>query len=226
MGKIKNRKYIIFISILCILLIAVNVLNITLAYFTDKQTSSQSSILTFGKIRINAYFAPNSGNPTEDFTFISSDVSTGSTLQRNIIIQNADDAEKCAVRIYFKFEIDAGNGFQDVTNQNYLRMGVVNSSNWTNESGSKYYYYNLALNTKTDSPTIDGSQINETISFTILETFGRDNLQTYFGVSNLENVKYKISLCCEAVQVANNGHVNEPNWAGEIPDAWPLKNNN
>lgn len=224
MGKVKNKKYIILISLLCVLLIAVNILNLTLAYFTDKKTSSSSSFLTFGKIKINAYFAPNSNNLTEDFTFDSSDVTTGSTLQRNIIIQNADNAEKCAVRIYYKFEINAGKGFQDVSNENFLKLSVVNANNWTSNSNSKYYYYNKALNTKTSSSSTDGSQIAETISFTITENFGRDNLETYFKVSDLKNVQYKISLCCEAVQVANDGHINAPDWSGQIPSNWPLNN--
>lgn len=224
MGKVKNKKYIILISLLCILLIAVNILNITLAYFTDKKSAENSSILTFGKINIDAYFAPNSGNLTENFTFESKDVMTGSTLDRNIIIQNAEDAEKCAVRITYVFELDAGSGFKDVTDKHYLTMSVKNSSNWTISSDSMYYYYNSALNTKTSTPTTDGSQIAETITFTITEQFGKENLENEFNVSNLQSVQYRIKLKCEAVQVANNGHINAPDWAGQIPNGWPLAN--
>lgn len=222
MGKTKNRKYMIIISLLCVLLIAVNILNITLAYFTDKKSAENSSILTFGKINIDAYFAPNSGNLTEDFTFESKDVMTGSTLNRNIIIQNAEDAEKCAVRITYVFELDAGSGYTDVTSENYLKMSVANKTNWTVSDDLMYYYYNSALNTKTNNPTTDGSQIAETITFTITDNFSRDNLETAFNVSNLKDVKYRIQLKCEAVQVANDGHINADDWAGQTPAEWPL----
>ena len=213
--KSKTKNYLIAITILCVALIVVNILNITLAFFTDRDsTDSKSSLLTFGTIKINAYFKEDSGNLSQDFTFSTSDVSTGSVIQRKIIVKNADNAESCSLRIYYKFEVDAGTGkgYQDVSSSNYLKLSVQNENNWTGYS--KYLYYNLAI--------ASGESIDETVKFEVQDNFGRYNLEKDLGISNLKNVNYRISLYFEAVQVVNDGYINAPFWEGQIPDNWKL----
>ena len=213
--KSKTKNYLIAITILCVALIVVNILNITLAFFTDRDsTDSKSSLLTFGTIKIDAYFKEDSGNLSQDFTFATSDVSTGSVIQRKIVVKNADDAERCALRIYYKFEVDAGtgDGYKDVSSSNYLKLSVQNESKWTGYS--KYLYYNSAI--------ASGENIEETVKFEVQDNFGRYNLEQDLGVSNLKNVNYRISLYFEAVQVANDGYINAPFWEGQTPDNWTL----
>ena len=209
MERKSYRKYTIIISILCILLIAVNIVNISLAYFTDKATTNNSSFATFGSINIDAYFIDSDSNVTDDFTFSSRNVQTGSQIVRKIGIKNMNNAEKCAVRMFYKFEISKdGTNYTDVSSQNYLQLTTANTSNW--KTKDKYFYYNSSLD--------KGESLEETITFTVTDKFGKDSVMQILGTSDLSTIKYQIKLCCDAVQVVNGGPANE--WSGKTPDGW------
>lgn len=209
MERKNYKKYTIIISILCLLLIAVNAVNISFAYFTDKKSSSSESFLKFGTIDINAYFIKDATNTTEDFTFSSSDVSTGSQIVRKIGIKNQNNAQKCAVRMYYEFKVSKDNGatYVDVSDKNYLQLAVANTSNW--KTNQKWFYYNSSLDT--------GESLEETLTFTVKENFSKDNLKKDLNVSELSTLKYTLKLCCEAVQVVNGGVAE---WSGQTPAGW------
>lgn len=198
----KNQKYAFYITILCILLIVVNVVSITLAFFTDK-VSSKSAILTLGKIDIDATFVSDDGQKYDDFTFESSNVITGETIERKINIKNVD-AESCAIRMQLIFEINQGSGFVDKTANNYLTLSLSPEDmvNWTENETNHYWYYNKSLDKNKD--------IEVTTIMTLQDNLGRDAFENY-----VQTIKYKITLKVEAMQVANDGYKTE--WEGQLP---------
>lgn len=203
----KNQNYAFFITILCVLLIIVNVVSISLAFFTDKATT-KSAIITLGKIDIDAKFVSEEGQEFDDFTFESANVITGETIQRKINIKNVD-AESCAIRMKIEFSIDQGNGFEDKTANNYLTLSVAteNSQDWTENEQNQYWYYNNALEKNKD--------FNVITIMTLQDNLGRDSFDNY-----VQTIKYKITLKVEAVQVDNDGYKTE--WSGQMPANWSI----
>lgn len=207
-----NKKYSIIITILCVLLVVVNIVSISFAFFTDKASSFSS--IQFGKIGVDAKFKPNSGNLTEDFTFESENVYTGDVIERNIVIQNIKDAEDCAIRLYIVFELKIDNGaYQDVSNSNYITLQVEDaekSDGWTKFGKYEYYNYTLKKNTTKDLK----------IKMVVEESFTQE-LQIIANAQS--SAQYRLALYVDAVQKANNGYLDAEGWKGNLPTGWALK---
>ena len=203
----RSKRSIIIVTILCLFIVVVNIVNLTFAYLTDSEVGDDTFV-TFGTIDIDAKF--KSGSTTSDkFTFDSSSVMAGEQINRTVTIQNLDVSDKCVVRMYLKFYLTINGSMQDVTDQEYLKLtiGTTGASNWTadNAQEPKYYYYNSALATNA-STDVD-------LVMTIQSNFGVDTL-----TGNLTTTKYKISLYVEALQFANSAY--ETVWEGEMPAGW------
>lgn len=216
-----SKKYAKYITILCSLLILVNILNLTLAFFTDKEIAT-APVLTFGNIDIDAKIVKQDSTTKDNFLFDSPNVMTGETIERIVSIENVDDAQSCVVRMRMCFELKYGNVKKDVTGNNYIEFLIQDEyTNWSSaqvtqdEKMITYWYYNNVLQ-KNSQPVVVG------IKFNVTDVFGRDAVEELFGVNDISSIQYNLTLYVEAIQYANGSY--KTLWKDQTPVGWnPLE---
>lgn len=183
----KNKVVIWSLSILIAVLLVVNGLLISLAYFTE--TRSGSSIITFGSVQVNAY-ALNGTTKENTIKLDSNQLIAGAVTTKNLQIEVAG-LNDCYVRLTGEFQIA-------VDNTNYVAYNdfvsfSIDSSNWKLCEG-KYYYTSPLSGT---SSANGGSTIYVPVKFTVSENFGNSSLANDIVY---KNKPYKIVITIESCQ--------------------------
>ena len=205
-SKVNYENLAILIS--AILLALSMIINVSLAYFTDKVSSSSSSAdIRFGIIAVDASGTGAKASTTFDLT--ASEVAMMDDVYKTIVLKNktgqTSETFYLRMKIYYtnngtvdnsKVKVNITSSSQ-ATSTNYSQSVLAyNLSNWT--AKGDYFYFNNKID-------ITNSQyIPLVISF--------DNT---FGSEYLNNGKICVDI--EIVQSANNGYTA---WA-DRPSSWP-----
>ena len=154
MKKIKNKKTIIFIT----LLLVIGLVGGTFAYYTSQNVFENL-------FQAESYHT----EATESFTSPSS-WTPGDTTPKTVSVTNKGNVD-VAVRVHMTEEWrDTNNNVLSLKDAQNNTVAIINFasdlSNWTTvtESGTTYYYYNLALGpNETTDPLIESVTFNQAV---------------------------------------------------------------
>lgn len=141
--------------VLIAVLIVLNVVVMSMAYFSDERTNSET-IITTGSVKLTANFISDAGTSfTSAINEDSSRIMDGYTKTKNVAI-TVSGTSACYIRFSVAFKvgtvdktslltytIDTTTGQKTINSKTY--GSLPNSSNWILANGTNVYYYKVSL---------------------------------------------------------------------------------
>lgn len=184
-----NKKLIVILSVLIAILLIANIAIVSLAFFTDKASSSAS--IEFGSIGIKANVQ---GQADNKITLDSNELMAGAETTKTIVV-TVTGKNECYIRMKgdFKVEIDG-----TYTSQKFVEFSI-DDANWvknTKNTNDEYLYYNQQLNGTASTGGASTLEIN--VKIKVSEEFGNKVTDVNFA-----NKPYLIMVRFDACQSAN-----------------------
>ena len=186
--KKSNNKLLIPLIITVAILLILNVVLISVAFFSDKATGE--SFITFGSVETNAYILQG-GNKLTNISLDTNNLIAGEVTQKDLHI-DVTGKNNCYVRITGTFKIATdGTNYVDASNLVSFSVDTTTAIGWKLCADGKYYYTSVLNGTQTGS----ASTLSLPIKFTVSNEFGNsDNDAVY------HNKPYKIIVLVESCQ--------------------------
>lgn len=184
-----NKKLIVILSVLIAILLIANIVIVSLAFFTDKKSSSAS--IEFGSIGIKANVQ---GQADNKITLDSNDLMAGAETQKTIVV-TVTGKNECYIRMKGEFKVQINGTY---TSQKFVEFSIEDS-NWvknTKNASDDYLYYNQQLNGT--ASTGGASTISIKLKIKVSEEFGNKVTDVNFA-----NKPYQIMVRFDACQSAN-----------------------
>ena len=185
-----NKKLIVILSVLIAILLIANIVIVSLAFFTDKKSSSAS--IEFGSIGIKANVE---GQADNKITLDSNDLMAGAETQKTIVV-TVTGKNECYIRMKGEFKVQINGTY---TSQKFVEFSIIEDSNWvknTKNASDDYLYYNQQLNGT--ASTGGASTITIKLKIKVSEEFGNKVTDVNFA-----NKPYQIMVRFDACQSAN-----------------------
>ena len=207
----RNKKTIIAFSVVIAILLILNIILISVAFFSDR--GSGESIVTFGSISVDSYVM-ESGQKKTSISLDSNELIAGATTTKDLHI-DVTGKNDCFVRLKGEFQISFDNGITYESASEFIGFSIdtEENTNWQLYNG-KYYYNSLLQGTETSG---GASKINVDVTFTVDKNFGNSNDD---NTSIYKNKPYKIVITIETCQAEGSslivGNVFHPeNWISD-----------
>ena len=186
--KKSNNKLLIPLIITVALLLILNVVLISVAFFSDKATGE--SVITFGSVETNAYILQG-GNKLTNISLDTNDLIAGEVTQKDLHI-DVTGKNNCYVRItgVFKIATDDTN-YVDASNLVGFSVDTTTATGWKLCADGKYYYTSVLNGTETGS----ASTLSLPIKFTVSNEFGNSSGDVIYN-----NKPYRIIVLVESCQ--------------------------
>lgn len=184
-----NKKIIILLSAVVAILLIANIVIVSLAFFTDKASSSAS--IEFGSIGIKANVQSQADNK---ITLDSNDLMAGAETYKTIVV-TVTGKNECYIRMKGEFKVQINGTY---TSQKFVEFSIEDS-NWvknTKNASDDYLYYNQQLNGT--ASTGGASTISIKLKIKVSEEFGNKVTDVNFA-----NKPYQIMVRFDACQSAN-----------------------
>ena len=184
-----NKKIIILLSAVVAILLIANIVIVSLAFFTDKASSSAS--IEFGSIGISANVK---GQEDNKITLDSNDLMAGATTIKTIVVK-VTGKNDCYIRMKGDFQVEINGTY---TSQKFVEFSI-DDNRWVKNDknqGDEYLYYNEQLKGTASTGGPSTMEINVKIKIGGKD-FGSDDGKKY------ENKPYKITIRFDACQSAN-----------------------
>lgn len=184
-----NKKLIVILSVLIAILLIANIAIVSLAFFTDKASSSAS--IEFGSIGIKANVQ---GQADNKITLDSNDLMAGAETHKTIVV-TVTGKNECYIRMKGEFKVQINGTY---TSQKFVKF-IIEDSNWvknTKNASDDYLYYNQQLNGT--ASTGGASTISIKLKIKVSEEFGNKVTDVNFA-----NKPYQIMVRFDACQSAN-----------------------
>lgn len=184
-----NKKIIILLSAIVAILLIANIVIVSLAFFTDKASSSAS--IEFGSIGIKANVE---GQEDNKITLDSNDLMAGATTIKTIVVEVVGTND-CYIRMKGDFQVEINGTY---TSQKFVEFSI-DDERWVKNDknqGDEYLYYNQKLN----GTALTGveSELTITVKIKVSEEFGNKVTDVNFA-----NKPYKITIRFDACQSDN-----------------------
>ena len=184
-----NKKIIILLSAVVAILLIANIVIVSLAFFTDKASSSAS--IEFGSIGIKANVQ---GQADNKITLDSNDLMAGAETHKTIVV-TVTGKNECYIRMKGEFKVQINGTY---TSQKFVKFSIEDS-NWvknTKNASDDYLYYNQQLNGTASTGGASTLEIN--VKIKVSEEFGNKVTDVNFA-----NKPYNITIRFDACQSAN-----------------------
>lgn len=184
-----NKKIIILLSAIVAILLIANIVIVSLAFFTDKASSSAS--IEFGSIGIKANVQ---GQADNKITLDSNDLMAGAETTK-IIDVTVTGKNECYIRMKGEFKVEN-------TSRDFVKFSIVdpNDDTKTDENwrvyNDGYLYYNQQLNGTASAG--GASTISIKLKIKVSEEFGNKVTDVDYA-----NKPYNITIRFDACQSAN-----------------------
>lgn len=180
-----NKKIIILLSAIVAILLIANIVIVSLAFFTDKASSSAS--IEFGSIGIKANVE---GQEDNKITLDSNDLMAGATTIKTIVVEVVGTND-CYIRMKGDFQVEINGTY---TSQKFVEFSIEDS-NWvknTKNASDDYLYYNQQLNGT--ASTGGASTISIKLKIKVSEKFGNKVTDVNFA-NKPYNIKIRFDAC-------------------------------
>ncbi|MGN1221603.1 MAG: hypothetical protein ACI4TT_00030 [Christensenellales bacterium] len=186
--KKSNNKLLIPLIVVISVLLILNVVLISMAFFSDKATGE--SIITFGSVETNAYILQG-GNKLTSISLDSNDLIAGAVTQKDLHI-DVTGKSNCYVRLTGEFKIATdGTNYVNASDLVSFSVDTTTATGWKLCEDGKYYYTSVLNGTETGS----ASTLSLPIKFTVSNEFGNSSGDVIFN-----NKPYKIIVLVESCQ--------------------------
>lgn len=196
MKNSKTKKQSILVAILAFLLVGVLAVGMSSAWFQDKDTSDQATLVIGDKVDISSVTKLNTF--TASTVYLPGDKINEQALSITLVSTEGKTPTDAIVRV--KLTVNSDSTTQKAALEEMI--DVSGATNWFKKEGSEYYYYNTV---------VTPSQAGETIQFpwkAIVPTTWGDATSDYGAANTYANQSVTVQFDVEAVQAKNlvDGH--------------------